>query len=245
MVFMEPSRTPFDLSWRMLGTHVRVHPMFWVISALLGWPTMNKEGGGYQFLLLWIVCVFVSILIHEFGHVLMGRLFGAQGHIVLHGFGGLAIGSSALDRRWQRIFVYFAGPLAGFLFIGPVAAMVFGAPLMGTALELPPMLDVAFVFLLEINIGWGVLNLLPVWPLDGGQISRDFLEGLMPRQGNRVAMIVSMIVAVLCAIGSYYVLHQLYPVLLFAFLAYGSYQTMLQLEAAQSGWKEPDPWDRY
>ena len=67
------------------------------------------------YLVLWIICVFVSILIHEMGHVLMGRLFGAEGHIVLYSFGGLAIGSKRLADRWQRIAVSFAGPLAQFI----------------------------------------------------------------------------------------------------------------------------------
>src|SRR5207302_5403914 len=62
-----------------------------------------------SYLLIWIACTFVSILIHELGHVFMGRLFGSHGHIVLYSFGGLAIGSSALRSRWQRIAVYFAG----------------------------------------------------------------------------------------------------------------------------------------
>ena len=68
--------------------------------------------------------MFVSILIHEFGHVWMGQAFGSRGHIVLYGFGGLAIGSNRLDSRWQRIAVSFAGPLAGFAFLGILFAVL-------------------------------------------------------------------------------------------------------------------------
>src|SRR5438045_291862 len=112
---MEPTSTPYDLRWRMFGIPVRVHPMFWLVSVIMG---ANAFSQGVQYLLLWVGCMFISILIHELGHVLMGQAFGAYGHIVLDGFGGLAVGSNQLDVRWQRIAVCFAGPLAGFLFLG-------------------------------------------------------------------------------------------------------------------------------
>ena len=91
MLFMEPSQTPYDLRWRMFGVPVRVHPRFWLVSVIMGWNTVHE---GFQYLLIWVACSFASILIHEFGHVAMGQIFGSRGHIVLYGFGGLAIGSN-------------------------------------------------------------------------------------------------------------------------------------------------------
>src|SRR6516165_4479720 len=105
----EPDQTRFDLRWRMFGTPIRVHPMFWLISLILGYDVTIRAGIGY--VLAWVGCVFVSVLLHEFGHVWMGRLFGSQGYIVLYSFGGLAVGSNLLSRRWQRILVLLAGPL--------------------------------------------------------------------------------------------------------------------------------------
>ena len=60
--------------------------------------------------MLWIACVFLSILLHEFGHVWAGRGFGSDASIVLYSFGGLAVGASDQRLRWQRIIVYLAGP---------------------------------------------------------------------------------------------------------------------------------------
>ena len=117
MLFMEPTPTPFDLRWRMFGIPVRVQPMFWLVSAVMGWSALAE---GFPYLLIWIGCMFVSILVHELGHVWMGQVFGARGHIILYGFGGLAVGSNHLERRWQRIAVCFAGPLAGFGFLSLV-----------------------------------------------------------------------------------------------------------------------------
>ena len=65
---------------------------------------------GIQYLAIWVACVFVSILLHEFGHVWAGKAFGTDGSIVLYSFGGLAIGASDLRHRWQRVVVYLAGP---------------------------------------------------------------------------------------------------------------------------------------
>ena len=79
-MFQVPGRTQFDLNWRLFGVDVRVSPWFWLVSALLGWEAMVPRG--FQFLILWVLCVFVSILLHEFGHVLVGRVFGSDGYIV-------------------------------------------------------------------------------------------------------------------------------------------------------------------
>jgi membrane-associated protease RseP (regulator of RpoE activity) len=258
---LEPAPTPFDLSWRMFGIHVRVHPMFWVIAAVLGWG-LSRRGEGMQLLLLWILCVFVSILIHELGHVFMGRLFGSDGHIVLHSFGGLAVGSNDLPSRWQRILVCFAGPLAGFVFLG----LVTGAVLLLRPAENPPtfwemvthpwwasdlvnpearMLAEVYGFLFWINLYWGIVNLFPIWPLDGGQISRDVLGWLVPQEGLRASLAISLTVAGGLAV--YEAVkpdRDLYLVFFFGLLALGSFQALQQVSASRTGWKEPDAWDR-
>jgi hypothetical protein len=80
-----PEPTPYDLRFRLLGIPVRVHPLFWLATAVLG-------SGGSETLgpiLIWIGCVFVSILVHEYGHGLMARLFRCRPSIVLYGLGGL------------------------------------------------------------------------------------------------------------------------------------------------------------
>jgi Zn-dependent protease len=238
----EPERTQFDLTWRMFGVNIRVHPMFWVISAMMGWNSLSL---GFQFLFVWIACVFVSILIHELGHVGMGRLFGADGHIVLYSFGGLAVGSSSLASRWKRIAVYFAGPFAGFLFFGLLVLVYYNLD----RERVSPLVRAALSDLFWINLFWGLVNLLPIWPLDGGQISRDLFDGIMPRSGTRVALGLSIVVAGLLALGSVAAhngrpiipympfLEDLYFAIFFGILAVNSF---LALQVAS----EHRPWDR-
>jgi Zn-dependent protease len=191
----EPARTQFDLNFNLFGIHVRVHPMFWVVTAILG---SNQRDAKY--VLLWVAVVFVSILIHEMGHVLMGRIFGSDGYIVLYGFGGLAIGSSDLTKRWQRNLVYLAGPFAQFVILGIVLVVLFVNLANGTQMSVP--VQTLLFQLIWVNSVWPVLNLLPIWPLDGGRISRETFEWLMPEAGTATSLIVSMIVSGLFAVMS-------------------------------------------
>jgi Zn-dependent protease len=254
-VFFEPTETPYDLRWRMLGTDIRVNPWFWLMTVVLGWSLTRL---GFQFLLVWVLCVFVSILVHEFGHVLMGRAFGTDGHIILYSFGGLAVGSSALNGRWRRIAVYFAGPAAGFLLLTLVLICVWKGvyfswdefehdplPHFRGLENLSKLANSAIRYLIWINLAWGLINLLPIWPLDGGRISYDFLGWLSPDNGGKAAFVISMIIAGLLA------LHALarepivpilpsgdwYAAILFGSLALGSYQA-LQAERRRNPWEQ-------
>jgi Zn-dependent protease len=185
----------------MFGTPVRVHPMFWLLTVLLGWPYMADFGIGY--LAIWVVVVFVSILLHEFGHVLTGRLFGADSRVVLYTFGGLAIGSLDLRRRWQRILVSLAGPGAQLLLAAAVwwGFLPLVRPPQHAAWKGPVVETIQMV--LEVNIYWPLLNLLPIWPLDGGKVVRELCEAAFGRIGVSVSLGISLFVAGLLALDTY------------------------------------------
>jgi len=220
MLLLEPGHTAYDLHFRVLGIPVRVHPMFWLVTAIMGFQELNARSQGLARFAIWVGCVFFSILIHEMGHVIMGRLCGRDGKIVLYAFGGLAIPDRHLYNRWQRIAVSFAGPLAQFLLIAVLALVIIlpnhenSEPLLNmlrhmfglelepnTFLDMPALVQVLVWDMLFINIFWAVLNLLPIWPLDGGQISKDLLDGARPGgQGVRTAYGISLVVAALLTI---------------------------------------------
>lgn len=205
-------RTRFDLKFHIGDIPVRVHPFFWLTILLLSRPGSHHDNA-LLYLLIWAGILFVSVLVHELGHVLMGRQFGSRGHIVLTGFCGLAIGSSNVPERWQRIAVLLAGPGAGFLLGGGVIG-VFGTlypeytaawlrDLVG--LEYDPVAPAAFpplfaryimANLIYVNLFWGLVNLLPIWPLDGGQVCQEICEARKGREGMRLAMQISLYTAV-------------------------------------------------
>lgn len=213
-MFHEPPRTEFDLRFQLMGIPVRVHPLFWLVALLLGWDVTDLQA-----MALWVGAVFVSILVHEMGHAFCARAFGSIPHIVLYSFGGLAIyQESWRTSTWQRIAVAFCGPLAGFLLAGFVFALA--TSLGGPRTDLQETLYGYFLF---INIGWGLVNLLPVWPLDGGQIAYYFLDRLSPAQGAQIARGLSVLAAALVAVYAFD-LGQIYVALLFGYLAVLSLQ---------------------
>src|SRR6476646_9092926 len=122
-MFGMPAATPYDLRFQLLGVPVRVHPMFWLVSALLGF----NARAGFPELIIWVACVFVSILVHEFGHALMARAFRYPATVILYGMGGLCYSESERQTAGQRLLVLAAGPGAGFLLAGLVIGGYFAA----------------------------------------------------------------------------------------------------------------------
>lgn len=249
-MLMEPTPSPFDLRWRMFGIPCRVHPTFWLFSAILGFNWMDK---GFGYLVLWVGCTFVSVLWHELGHVVTGRLSGQPGHIVLFSFGGLAIGNYHHVRPWQRIAIYAAGPGAGFLLFGVVYvfdrfALVHIDPAFNQ-----PYLHRGVFMLLFMNLFWSLLNLIPVFPLDGGQISREVCTLFLGRNGFRFSLGLSFVLAGLIALYSlmaknrpdlpYPPFDPMFNIIMFALLAVQSFQMMQAVEREQRRWeRDEDPW---
>jgi len=249
VLLLEPASTPYDLHFRLFGIPVRVHPMFWLFSAVLGWDYIRA---GVEYVLMWVACMFVSILVHELGHVFMAQAFGSRSHIVLYSFGGLAIRYRVEPYRWQRIAVSFAGPAAGFL--------LFGLVLLGRDYFLTrwrprevPLAWAALGMLWFMNLFWNALNLLPIWPLDGGKISQEVLTGLSPRRGMTLALGISFLLAALLAMHALSVQWErplipfmadiggVYMAILFGLLAVESFQ-LLQQQVAERRWQD-DHWD--
>jgi stage IV sporulation protein FB len=108
----------------------------------------------------------------------------------------VAIGSNNLSNRWKRIAVTLAGPgiqLVLYAFI----IFLSESRVIPHESEGPWLKVNLFIgFLLYINLYWPILNLLPVFPLDGGQALRDFLS-LFLRSGDKITYTLSIIVSVL------------------------------------------------
>lgn len=196
-MFGQIAPTEFDLNFRVFGIPVRVHPVFWLSSAYLAWSFTGGQGDRLVLpkLLIGTLCIFVAILVHELGHALMNRRFGWESEIVLYFFGGYA--TSMRHSTWRDIAVSAAGPGAGFLLFG--AAWIglewirhtgpFGSP------EMFALLAYALGVSYFINLVWNVANLLPVEPLDGGQISRELFLRYSPGDGMARHLQLSMLVA--------------------------------------------------
>ncbi len=151
------------LNFRLFGVPIRVEWYFWLMACVLyGFGDVVAAE-----LLIWVAAVFLSIVVHEMGHALASRRFGLSPFVVLYGMGGLTYSPGA-ERlgRGRRILITLAGPAAGLL----LALGVFVVANAWVKPGAPPLLFVAVRTLLYINVVWTFLNLLPVPPLDGGQV---------------------------------------------------------------------------
>lgn len=251
MLLGEPPRTAGDLHFSLLGIPVRVHPFFWAVALLLG---MNSRDAIAW--LVWVAAVFVGILVHEMGHALVMRSYGFSPWITLYGLGGMASYNQAQmygpqDRSPTRqVFIAAAGPLAGFVFAAAVALLLviggfgivaqLGAPygvlLMPQDQIGSPALTRFIYDLLFISITWGLVNLLPVFPLDGGQIAREILQSINPAAGLRQSLLLSTVVGVAMAVVGLFVWESYFVALLFGFMAYSSYQAMQQVGGYGPRW---------
>lgn len=154
------------MRFQLFGFPIRVEWWFWLVAALLGGGHAAKTPDDWQRVAVWVAVVFASILLHELGHAVAARRYGASPQIVIHGMGGATIFQGGYLTRRQNIIMTAAGPAAGLC----VALVIF--LIAQFAPPLPQIASQALVIGFFVNFFWTLINLLPVLPLDGGQILR-------------------------------------------------------------------------
>jgi Zn-dependent protease len=187
---VNPTPSAASLRLRFFGIPVAIQPAFFIIVGLLGWA------GSLPNLLIWIGVAFVSILLHELGHALTARSFGSPTSIVIYGFGGLTSHQHMSVRR--DLAVTLAGPGAG-LVVGALVLLIARAvhPVQGSAVH------VALAYALWINIGWSLINLLPILPLDGGNAMRGIVHLVSGQDRELLVRQTSIAVAVVGGIAAF------------------------------------------
>ncbi|AEI68044.1 M50 family metallopeptidase [Corallococcus macrosporus] len=175
--------------FHVAGFPVRIHPLFFLVALMTGWTLISEPAR----LALWVGIVFVSVLLHELGHALAFRRYGCSARIELHGMGGTTQTHEAahLTHR-QSAWVSFAGPGIGFLAGGLVWAASQLAP-MGAPGGLA---DQGVRQFLWVNVGWGLFNLLPMQPLDGGHLLADLVRARSGYRHERKLLWVGIVTAV-------------------------------------------------
>lgn len=167
------------LRFSLFGFPVAVAPSFLFVVLVLG----VQPGVTVALIATWLVVVFVSVLVHELGHATVAHRLGAKPRIDLYGFGGMTSSSfrRELGRR-EQLALSLAGPFFGFglglvllvlrLFVGHLDHRE---------------LDFALAAGLWANFAWGLINLLPVLPLDGGHVLAQLLPGAPATRMRRAA----------------------------------------------------------
>jgi Zn-dependent protease len=149
---------------------------------------------GIQYALIWIPVLFLSVLIHELAHAGMIGLLGfGSSHVVLTGMGGVTI-NQRRAKPWQDLLISLAGPFSSF-------GLAFLSFWIASNVELARtdrMLVALMPLLIGANLFWGIFNLIPVPPLDGGHATREFFRMFLT---ERNAFVVSIWIGMVVGAG--------------------------------------------
>ena len=220
MLLGEPPHSDYDLQFQFLGYRVRVTWGFWVLALILGWQmargmdalaVMNGMASPGQpvLLIIWVAAVFLSILVHELGHAYAMTYYRMPSRIVLYHFGGIAIpefgawnaGRARQAGPAENIVIFAAGPAAQLALAGVAWAIAYAmrVPIVLYGFQITPgelPSSVALLAVLEFivypSVFWAVLNLIPIIPLDGGQITKNALYLSNVQNPTQVAHMVSV-----------------------------------------------------
>src|SRR6185436_17984782 len=168
-----PTRKGSIQLFRLFGIDVYLH---WSWFLVLLYEANNQRGlyGSMLWNIFEVLGLFLIVLMHEFGHALACRQVGGQANqIVLWPFGGVAYVAPP-QRPGATLWSIAAGPLVNVVLL----PILLGAVWIGGSLGWPqshPDVFSLFRALFVMNAVILVFNLLPVYPLDGGQILRSLL----------------------------------------------------------------------
>ena len=242
-----PPPSPYDLNLRLGGFDVRVSFTFWIGTVLFGFSLvqlMHRAMGGSSpgvivLMALMAIAMLLTIALHELGHAVAFKAFGVDSHIVLYHMGGLAIPDTRQELSPGRsLIVSAAGPAvqlaSAIVLVVALRAAGYATdgvglihPSLDSALNegtrpLPVMITRAMVlFYVVPSVFWSVLNMVPVFPLDGGRVARSITRLL--RLPEAVWMGVGMIAGGALAWWSFRG-GQVFIAMLFAVLAFGNFQ---------------------
>jgi len=171
-------------------TSIDVDFSFFVLLGLF--VVLNyDESRGIEYALIWIPILFLSVLIHEMAHAAAIALLGfGYSHIVLGGMGGYTANENRRAARpWQGVVISVAGPASSFVLMF-LSQWAWSSTAIG---QTDKMLAVFLPLFALANVWWGIFNLIPVPPLDGGHATRDFFRMFL---SERTAFIIAVWIAI-------------------------------------------------
>ena len=157
-----------QLTVHLAGIQIELHAIFVAWLLVLG---LAAQRTGVS-LAIWVVVAGVAVFVHELGHAAAYRAFGVTPRIVLSAVFGLTYGAELPLAR--SIVVSLAGSATGIVIGVAGLALQAALPAADGAVAVA-LADVVFV-----GLGWAVINLLPVLPLDGGQATRAAIRATGP-----------------------------------------------------------------
>jgi len=253
VILAEPPPTQGDIHFRVFGIPVRIHPFFWVISLIIAIQgSSTPPAVVFSWIVAVFVSILIHELGHAFMQrryggnpriVLHGmgglaicddcdRSSRSQILISLAGPGAGFVFAAAIlllvRVSGHRVGMSFADQLTADDVLSfksrPEGQSIFGLLFYWEEFA-SPFVNRMLKDLLWINILWGAINLLPIYPLDGGHVSREVCQLRDPREGMILSLRISVIAAVAMAVvGLSW--SSFFMVLMFGYFAYSSYKTL-------------------
>jgi Zn-dependent protease len=181
--------------FRFAGVDVFLH-WSWFLVALF---EINARSGRYSSVAWNVVeylALFAVVLLHEYGHALACRQVGGTAdHIVLWPLGGVAYVDPP-PRPGATLWSITAGPLVNAVLLVIITVVGISAKNLGVWPAFPN-LHALMRALWYINFGLLIFNLLPIYPLDGGQILRSLLWFVLGRARSLMAATIVGFIGVL------------------------------------------------
>lgn len=219
---------------RLWGIDIRIHITF---IALLVWIWFSSQ---YHWLSVLITCaVFLTVILHEYGHALTARRFGIPTRdITVWMCGGVAALQGCTKTPKQEILMALAGPavnlvLAGITFVVSLLVGVFCVKNLPGGLQSGNI----SVFYLLAFLKWFTIsnlvlmgfNLIPAFPMDGGRVLRGFLSLKYDiLKATETAVKVSRVCAVVMALAGFYYDSMLVFIAVFVWLSGARELKMIQ-----------------
>jgi len=189
------------------GIDVLLHWSFFVLPVVVIWFSASQGDSVWQTAvwLILLVVILASVLIHELGHALAARRLGIPiDDIMLTPICGLARLERAPDTPKDEIIVAMAGPLANGLVV-----LILGFIVLATHANFPFDPDEIraslLLTLLWVNGALFLLNLLPIFPMDGGRVLRALLAlSFSDFRATRIAARLGQALSILAALSGLY-----------------------------------------
>ena len=183
---------------RIRETTVRIHLTFFLLLAWVGAAQYAQGGAAAAFDgVLFIALVFLCVVLHEFGHILMARRYGIRTpDVTLLPIGGLARLERMPERPGREIAVALAGPAVNVVIAAVLLAFVDVAPAPEDIAEIDAAAMPLVARLAAVNVILVLFNMIPAFPTDGGRVFRALLAYRFDRvRATRYAAIAGQIFA--------------------------------------------------
>ncbi len=173
---------------RLFGIEIRVHLTFFLLVAYSALVEGRQGVRAGVFAVLSVLALFACVTLHELGHSLVARRFGAHVRdIILLPIGGMTRMLREPTRPLAELLTALAGPFVNFAIAVVIAVVLvqrLGAP-PDKAYWLyqieHPSREALFALLLPMNVFLALFNMLPALPMDGGRVLRAILSFFLGR----------------------------------------------------------------